>query len=117
MKRSTFFGIVFVIGATLGLSSFAADKATPPTKDKKAKMEITAEQRQGLATAFENMGACLKTDKAFEECHKDMATTCKGMAEKGIGCPMMGHHGKGMHGKMRGHGHDEHSHHGDAKKQ
>ncbi|MBC7540359.1 MAG: hypothetical protein H7281_16165 [Bacteriovorax sp.] len=75
-------------------NSFGADK-------KKMKMmSMTPEQRQSMATVHEKMAACLRSDKAIEDCHKDMMQSCKDMMGAD-GCPMMDHKGK-MHDMDKG---------------
>ena len=72
--------------------ALCADKA----KSKNAMHEeITPAQREEMAVTHEKMAACLRSDKAIEDCHKEMMKSCKGM--KGH-CPMMGM--EHMHGKM-----------------
>lgn len=79
--------LVAVVWTSLfgGLSACAAEKTKAKTEKK---WEITKEQRQKMAEMHEKMAACLKSDKPFEECHKQMASSCSG------GCGMMGsgHH-------------------------
>lgn len=67
---------------------------------------LTAEQRQKMADAHEQMAVCLRSDKAISVCHEDMMKSCKeGMGKDG--CPMMGAMGK-HHGHM-GMGHADES--------
>jgi hypothetical protein len=77
--------------------SFGADK-------KKMKMmsmiTMTPEQRQSMANVHEKMAACLRSDKAIEDCHKDMMQSCQDMMGK-TGCPMMDQKGK-MHDMNKG---------------
>ncbi len=71
--------------ASLVLSgiALAADPASAvapePTKDMRAQM----------ATLHEQMAACLRSDKPFNDCRNEMMTGCKSMMGKN-GCPMMG---------------------------
>lgn len=75
-------------------TAFGADK----TKVKAAQM--TPEQRQSMATSHEKMAVCLRSDRPFEDCKKEMMESCKDMMGKD-GCPMMDHMGK-MHGMDKG---------------
>jgi len=57
------------------------------------------EQRLKMAANMEKMAACLKSDKGFKDCRKEMKLACKADPES---CPMMkGKMGnKGHHRKM-----------------
>jgi hypothetical protein len=58
---------------------------------------MTVEQRQKMATAHEKMAACLRSDKAVEECRGELMKSCQ---EDGGACPMMGGNGGPMkHGR------------------
>jgi hypothetical protein len=81
--------------------SFAEGKAEPKAH------AMTKEQREKMAVAHEKMAACLRSDRALDECHGEMMKTCEGEG----GCPMHGMMGKGHMGKM-GHGS---MHHEDKK--
>lgn len=72
-------------------SAFGADKKK--TEVKKKTMEITKEQRESMAKSHENMATCLRSDKSFDECHKEMMKSCEDSMGKD-GCPMMGEMGK-----------------------
>jgi hypothetical protein len=87
--------------ALLAAPSFA-EKAEPKAH------AMTKEQRESMAAAHEKMAACLRTDKALDECHGELVKSCHDAKGEGA-CPMMGGmmHGKG-HGSMH-HG----QHHGD----
>jgi hypothetical protein len=47
-------------------TAFGADKLTGPSQ----------EQRNTMATAHENMAACLRSDKSLDICHKEMMKVC-----------------------------------------
>lgn len=88
--KTTFF--VLAMTLLIGNSAFADD-----TKSQHGKMpmkELTKEQRSKMADMHEKMAACLRSDKAMSECHKEMMDACKAVGEA---CPM-GHMG-GMHNK------------------
>ena len=78
-------------------SAFAADKSK-----KKMPIVLTPEQRQSMATTHEKMATCLRSEKAMEECHKEMMQSCQETMGKD-GCPMMGKMGSmdKMKGKMK----------------
>jgi hypothetical protein len=92
--------ITLAIGAT-GFASGAESTKNPA--EQKTAMELTTAQRQNMAVAHEKMATCLRSEKLFDECHKEMMKTCKDMMGK-EGCPMMGE----MHG-MKGKGMKHHS--------
>ena len=49
-------------------------------------MEMTAEQRVNMASAHENMAACLRSDKSTKDCHVKMKLNCKNtMGNEGCG--------------------------------
>lgn len=79
--------------ALLGGPSLAAEEAPP------APAPPTAEQREKLAVAHEQMAACLRSEKPFEVCHAEMRASCQ-QTMGAHGCPMMGG-GMGM-GMRRG---------------
>ena len=57
---------------------------------------MTPDQRQSMASAHEKMATCLRSEKSFEDCHKEMNQSCREMMG-GDGCPMMGQMmGKGI---------------------
>ena len=68
---------------------------------------MTTEQRQTMAAAHEKMAACLRSDKALDDCHGEMMKVCH-EAKGENACPMMGGmmHGKG-HGSMHHEKHEE----------
>lgn len=78
------FTIIFLLLATSSLH--AATKQST----KMMPMEMTAEQRVNMATAHENMAACLKSDKTLEACHSEMQESCKSTMGN-QGCFMMKH--------------------------
>lgn len=59
--------------------------------------EPTKEQRAQMAEMHEKAAACLRSEKSFDQCHKEMWENCP-MAKDGKSCPMMGmmHHGRKM---------------------
>lgn len=71
--------------------------------------EPSKEMREDMAEHHEEMASCLRSDKAFSECHKQMMENCP-MGKDGK-CPMMNHgHGK-SHGKgAKTKDHSEHAH-------
>lgn len=83
--------------ALLGGPALAADEAPP------APAPPSAEQREKLAVAHEQMAACLRSEKPFEECRAAMHASCQ-QTMGAQGCPMMGGRmGMGMrHGRMGG---------------
>lgn len=96
MKRMTRTRMVVLsaaLGAILGGSALAQEK-TPPAP------QMTKEQRMKMATAHEQMAACLRTDRPLADCHQEMMKTCQDTMGTGAGmCPMMGGMGMG-HGMM-----------------
>lgn len=86
---------LMIFSALVGSTASAADKA----KSKRS-VQVTAEQRQDMAAVHEKMAACLRSDKPFEDCQKEMMQSCHSMMGNG-GCPMMGQMGK-MRGMMNG---------------
>lgn len=71
----------------------------------------TPEQRAKMATAHEQMAACLRTTRPIGDCHRDMRAAHEAACANG-GCGK--HHG-GHHGGRDGeHGHGrDHDHHDD----
>jgi plasmid stabilization system protein ParE len=100
MKRRLVLRFVLVATtvALLGGPSLAAEEAPP------APAPPTAEQREKLAVAHEQMAACLRSEKPFTECHAEMHASCQ-QTMGAQGCPMMaGGMGMGMRRGMMGHG-------------
>jgi hypothetical protein len=91
----TFFTTVLMILISTNFTAFAADNAKTPTKMKMG--AVTPTQRQSMATLHENMAVCLRTEKAIEDCRKEMMQSCKEQMGKN-GCPMM----EKMHGMKHG---------------
>lgn len=93
-----------------GNVSLAQQNTQAPAQDKPAAPELSQQQRQSLAQAHERMAACLRSDRAWSECHGEMMQRCQAAG----GCPMMGQMGGGrMMGQMGGGGmmgHPGHSH-------
>jgi curli biogenesis system outer membrane secretion channel CsgG len=85
--------LVIMLLATSSL--FAATKQS----HKMMPMEMTAEQRVKMATAHENMAACLKSDKNLETCHSEMMGSCKSIMGEDS-CDMGMGMGKMQHDKM-----------------
>ena len=51
--------------------------------------ELSKQQRAQMASAHEKMAACLRSDRALDECRQEMHASC--MSTFGEqGCPMMG---------------------------
>ena len=102
MKKAIF--ATAMVTLVLGAAGFASgsENAKNPA-EKKAVMGLTAAQRKDMALAHEKMATCLRSEKPFDECHKEMMKTCKDMMGKGA-CPMMGE----MHGMKA----EELKHHG-----
>ena len=73
-------------------TTFAADApaAQPPAPSK--------EMRAKMATLHEQMAACLRSDKPFDECRTEMMKGCQSIMGA-HGCPMMGM--GGMQGMMQ----------------
>lgn len=79
--------------AVLSGPSLAAEETLP------APAPPSAEQREKLAVAHEQMAACLRSEKPFEVCHAELRASCQ-QTMGAQGCPMMGG-GMGM-GLRRG---------------
>jgi hypothetical protein len=72
--------LMLLATSSLHAASTKSDKMMKP-------MTMTTEQRQNMATAHENMAACLKSDKSLDVCHTEMMDSCKAtMGDEG--CPM-----------------------------
>lgn len=66
-----------------------------PAEPTNESSEISKQQRAQMASAHEKMAACLRSDRAFDECRQEMHASC--MSTFGDqGCPMMGN-GMRMH--------------------
>ena len=74
-----------------------AGEAKTKNHGKMPMMEMTKEQRQKMADMHDKMAACLRSEKALSDCHKDMMQGCQETMGKDS-CPMMDHMG-GMMGK------------------
>lgn len=85
-----------MLALSLATTALGAEKTKPSAK--RESMQMTSEQRKSMATAHEKMAECLRSDKAFDACQKEMMQSCQEMMGKD-GCPMMGQMSK-MHGKM-----------------
>lgn len=87
--------LLFCAVSLLSIQTFAQ-----PANEKKPLAPMTEpskEQRAKMAEMHAQAAECLKSDKSFEECHKQMMENCP-MARDGS-CPMMGSrmmHHKGM---------------------
>lgn len=76
---------ILLAGTGTAVAAETPAAASPPSK----------EMREKMAAIHEKMAACLRSDKAFSECQREMHQRCsETMGEQG--CPMMG---KGM-GRM-----------------
>ncbi len=82
------------------ISAFAEDE-----KEMKAP-KITKEMREKMAETHLKMAECLKSDKAIDECHKEMMKSCEEKMGKD-GCPMHKMHGQKMKMKMHHKDHEE----------
>lgn len=82
---STVCGLITAMVIGWGMVSAAEPSAAPP--------EPSKETRAKMASAHERMAACLRSDKAIDECRSEMMKSCKEIMG-GQGCPMMG---MGMH--------------------
>lgn len=88
-KRAGILIGAMIVAAVAGSAS-AADQA--PTS-----AEPSKQAREQMAKMHEEMAACLRSEKSFEDCQNQMHQHCmKAMGEKG--CPMMG---TGMQHRMR----------------
>ena len=78
-----------LFASTFSLSAFA---------DHHEGKELTPEKRAHMAEMHETMAKCLRTDKAFKDCKKEMHAKCEAAGHDS--CPMH-KHGKdhGKHGK------------------
>jgi hypothetical protein len=90
MNRKVLALAALIISAS-GLAVAAEREAGPKPK------EITKEERAKMADAHEKMAACLRSDRPFMDCHKEMWEAHKGMMGGKGECPM--HGGKGHHHK------------------
>jgi len=81
--------------ATVLLLGFDASAAEPPMSPAAQEPTMSKEQREQMAVAHERMAQCLRSDRSFADCHKEMRAACKQMGPQG--CPGMG----GMHDRMR----------------
>jgi hypothetical protein len=91
-RSSQFLNVLLALLVTCSFSVFAAEPppaAQQPTPSK--------EQREKMAAAHERMAQCLRSDRSFADCHKEMQAACQQMGAHG--CPGMGMHG-GMHDQM-----------------
>jgi hypothetical protein len=106
-----------IIGASLiALSStpFAGDAPTAPLKRAPVpSLDASAkESRERMATVYEQMAACLRSQKPLSECHSEMLKHCQAIMGSqgctrmrstggmmGMGCGMKGM-GQGLHGRM-----------------
>lgn len=76
----------------LVMCGFGVAASEPPATAQQP--TLTKEQREQMAAAHERMAQCLRSDRSFADCHKEMQAACKQMGAHG--CPGMGMHG-GMH--------------------
>ncbi|MGE0763003.1 MAG: hypothetical protein AB7N80_06975 [Bdellovibrionales bacterium] len=54
----------------------------------------SAESREQMASAHEQMAKCLRSEAPVQDCHQQMREQCQNM-KNAEGCPMMGKMGKG----------------------
>ena len=90
--------VLFLLGClftTFGLSAIAADTDAKSGEGKKSAV-VSKEEREKMASHHDKMAACLRSDRAVEECWAEMKKSCK--ESNGKMCPMMsGHKGHGKH--------------------
>jgi hypothetical protein len=72
-------GMLLGLALSLSGAAFAQGKGPP---------QMTAEQRAKMATAHEQMAACLRTERPVAECHDELMKSCQ--EAMGTSCPMMG---------------------------
>lgn len=111
----------FLMGLVIGFSgvSLSNSKSFGSSQMADKKHTLTAEQRKEAATAHQKMAECLKSDRDFGECHKEMMEAMKklhpgmthGKGESDCGCgeaecqhhdKHKKHNKKEMHGAMQG---------------
>jgi len=90
--RVSYLQIPLIASLALILGTGAALSAEPPAHGHPV---LSKEQREKMATIHEQMAACLRSDKAIADCHKEAMKSCQEMMGK-EDCPMMG----GMHEHM-----------------
>ena len=85
-----------IASLVISWAAVAAEGAPP------ASAEPSKEMRAKMASVHERMAACLRSDKPFADCRREMMKSCqKLMGEHG--CPMMGMHDGMMNdGMMKG---------------
>src|SRR5262249_40944724 len=86
---------VLSLTATLALV-LGASAAFPAEPTPQTHPTMTKEQREKMATIHEQMAACLRSDKAIDECHKEAMKSCQDAMGKDA-CSMMHEH---MHDHM-----------------
>jgi len=80
-------------------SAWSADPAPAASASQAAPSK---EMREKMAAVHEQMATCLRSEKAFDECRKQMMQSCR-QTVGSQSCPMMG---MGM-GSGMGHGHTQ----------
>ena len=82
--------LALIASMLISATSLAADTAPagPP--------EPSKEMRANMATLHEQMAACLRSDKSFSDCRREMIKGCQKLMGD-HGCPMMG---MGGHNQM-----------------
>lgn len=80
--------------ATVLLLGCDVSAAEPPMSPAAQEPTLSKEQREQMAAAHERMAQCLRSDRSFADCHKEMRAACKQMGPQG--CPAM----NGMHDRM-----------------
>jgi hypothetical protein len=82
--------LALIASMLISAASLAADTAPagPP--------EPSKEMRAKMATLHEQMAACLRSDKSFSDCRREMMKGCQQLMGE-HGCPMMG---MGGHNQM-----------------
>lgn len=91
MNAPRCFAVSRALLATILLCAVATALAAEPPPPASAPSK---EMREKMATAHEKMAACLRSDREFTDCRRQMHQSCTEMMGE-QGCPMMG---MGMHG-------------------
>ena len=100
MQTNKFWGTsraMLAIGALLLCTNAWSADPTPAASDSRA--APSKEMREKMAAMHEQMATCLRSDKAFADCRKEMMQSCQHTMGSEA-CPMMG---MGM-GPGMGHG-------------
>ncbi len=79
--------ILLIVGLLVVISEFSIGQQNVD-QSKSEVTEVSKEARQKMAEMHQQMADCLKSDKTYLECHKNMMANCP-MTNEGS-CPMMG---------------------------